>query len=211
MGFDLTGLDPKMNAEYPQEYNDIMNKYGKDGWLNWSMKIPEATKDRYFQLQDQFREDNPGDYFRNNVWWWRPLWEFVCESCDDFLTEGDISKGFYNDGKKISKTKSLKISKRLSKLIADGTVDALERESTLAIAKAEGHNKEVRIEMDRISDECKEKHGIFLVPAEFPEPYKTQLDDAYAKEDWTASYPFNADNVKVFATFCQQSGGFQIC
>ena len=59
MGFDLTGLDPKMNAEYPQEYNDIMNKYGKDGWLNWSMKIPEATKDRYFQLQDQFREDNP--------------------------------------------------------------------------------------------------------------------------------------------------------
>ena len=81
----------------------------------------------------------------------------------------------------------------------------------MAIAKAEGHNKEVRIEMDRISDECKEKHGIFLVPAEFPEPYKTQWDDAYAKEDWTASYPFNADNVKVFATFCQQSGGFEIC
>ena len=200
MGFDVYGLNP-INP----------NKLVMPEQMDWNKKHTDKESKDYFDSIDEFQEEVVGSYFRNNVWWWRPLWEFVCESCDDFLTEGDISKGFYNDGKKISKTKSLKISKRLSKLIADGTVDALERESTLAIAKAEGHNKEVRIEMDRISDECKEKHGIFLVPAEFPEPYKTQWDDAYAKEDWTASYPFNADNVKVFATFCQQSGGFEIC
>ena len=211
MGFDLTGLNPTVNKVYPKRYNDIMNKYGKDGWLDWSMKIPEDVKDEYFKLKDQFQTDNPGDYFRNNVWWWRPLWDFVCNSCDDFLSEKDIEKGFYNDDRKISKTKSLKIAKRLSKLIADGTVDNLERASTLAIERAEVHNKEVRIEMDTISNVCKEKHGKDLVPANYPEPYKTMWNDAYAKEDWTASYPFNADNVKVFATFCQQSGGFTIC
>jgi len=210
MGFDLTGLSPTINTEYSQEYNDILKLYGDEGMLNWSMDIPEATKDRYFELKDQFQEDNPGDYFRNNVWWWRPLWNFVCESCDDFLTEGDISKGFYNDGKKISKTKSLKISKRLSKLIANGTVDKLERESALAIAKAKVHNKEVRKEMDAISVACQKEHGEIKAPAYYPEPYKTEWNDAYAKEDWTSSYPFNADNVKVFALFCQQSGGFEI-
>ena len=20
-----------------------------------------------------------GEYFRNNVWWWRPLWDYCCE------------------------------------------------------------------------------------------------------------------------------------
>ena len=158
-----------------------------------------------------YQDEIVGDYFRNNVWFWRPLWEFVCNSCDDFLTPADIEKGFYNDDRKISKTKSLKIARRLSKLIADGTVDTFERECTLTIAKAEVDNKEVRKEMDRISDECKKKHGIFLVPAEFPEPYKTQWDDAFAKENWSPSYPFYADNVKYFAEFCLQSGGFSIC
>ena len=211
MGFDLSGLNPTINKIYPQRYNDIMDKYGKDGWLDWQKDIPEDVKNEYFKLKDQYQTDNSGDYFRNNVWWWRPLWDFVCNSCDDFLTEKDMEKGYYNGGNKISKTKSLKIAKRLSKLIADGTVDTIEREGTLAIAKAESHNKEVRIEMDTISDVCKKKHGIFLVPAEFPEPYKTLWNDAYEKEDWIASYPFNVDNVKVFATFCQQSGGFTIC
>jgi hypothetical protein len=211
MGFDLSGLNPTINIKHSQEYNDIIKLYGKDGWLDWSMDIPEATKDRYFELKDQFQEDNPGDYFRNNVWWWRPLWDFVCNSCDDFLTEKDMEKGYYNDDRKISKTKSLKIAKRLSKLIADGTVDTLERESTLAIAKAEAHNKEVRKEMDTISNACQKEHGEIKAPAYYPEPYKTQWHNAYEKEDWTSSYPFYTDNVKVFATFCQQSGGFTIC
>ena len=211
MGFDLTGLNPTVNKVYPQRYNDIMNEYGKDGWLDWSMKIPETVKNEYFELKDQYQTDNPGDYFRNNVWWWRPLWNFVCNSCDDFLTEKDMEKGYYNDDRKISKTKSLKIARRLSKLIADGTVDTIERESTLEIAKAEAHNKEVRKEMDAISDACQKEHGKMKAPAYYPEPYKTKWNDAYAKEDWTSSYPFYKDNVKVFATFCQQSGGFTIC
>ncbi len=211
MGFDLSGLNPTINEEHSQEYNDILKLYGKDGWLDWSMDIPEATKDRYFELQDQFKEDNPGDYFRNNVWWWRPLWDFVCNNCDDFLSKKDMEKGGYNNGEKISKTKSLKIAKRLSQLIADGTVDEFDRKFTLLIAKAEAHNKEVRKEMDTISDACQKEHGEMKAPAYYPEPYKTQWSDAYNKEDWTSHYPFNVQNVKEFAMFCEQSGGFIIC
>ncbi len=207
MGFDVYGLNPQEHSSLSE---DAIKFQDKDGWAMFD-KMDDKDKEAYFNAQDKYREENPGYYFRNNVWWWRPLWEFVCTSCDDFLTHKDMDKGGYNDGKKISKTKSLKISKRLSKLIADGTVDMLERRSTLAIEKAKTHNKEVRKEMDAISDVCKRKHGKDLVPANYPEPYKTEWNDAYAKEDWTSSYPFYADNVKLFATFCQQSGGFQIC
>ena len=174
------------------------------------MKIPEGVKNEYFELKDQYQTDNPGDYFRNNVWWWRPLWEFVCTVCDGILTENDMEKGCYNDGKKISKTKSLKIAKRLSKLIADGTVDMVERTSRLEIEKAKAHNKEVRKEMDIISDACEKEHGEMIAPANYPEPYYSQWKKAYEKEDWTSSYPFYTNNVKDFAMFCQQSGGFEI-
>ncbi len=214
MGFDLYGKNPIVNKVYPSRYDEILKQYGKDGWLDWSKDIPQDVKDEYYELKDQYSEDNPGDYFRNNVWWWRPLWNFVCESCDDFLTDKDMGKGDSNSGYKISKTKAIKISKRLFEELANGNVDNLERQHTLRMAKAEAHNKEVREELDRITKECKDKfpiHADKLVPANYPEPYKTQWDETYAKEDWAASYPFNAENVKNFAEFCQQSGGFTIC
>jgi hypothetical protein len=65
--------------------------------------------------------------------------------------------------------------------------------------------------MDRITKECQDKHGKDLVPANFPKPYKSQWQKACDKENWEASYPFDEDNIKDFAIFCRQSGGFEIC
>ena len=30
-------------------------------------------------------------------------------------------------------------------------------------------------------------------------------------DDWAKSYPFSEDNVREFANFCANSGGFRIC
>jgi len=109
------------------------------------------------------------------------------------------------------KKKKKKAGKKLSEKLADGTVDTLEREWELKRAKAEAHNKEVRAEMDKITKECQDKHGKDLVPANYPEPYNTQWQKAYSKEDWGASYPFSKENIEDFAKFCMQSGGFEIC
>ena len=212
MGMDVYGLNPKINKDYSPRYNEIIKKYGAgDGWLDWQKDIPQDVKDEYFKLKDKFGEDNPGDYFRNNVWWWRPLWSFVCSSCDDFLSAKDMECGSYNDGKKIAKYKAIKIGKRLSEKLADGTVDMIHRKYELASAKAKVHNKIVDKEMDRITDACHKEHGDNLVPANYPEPYKTQWSDAYNNKSWDDSYPFNKDNVENFAKFCIESGGFQIC
>ena len=28
-----------------------------------------------------------GDYFRNNVWWWRPLWQYCASSAPELIDE----------------------------------------------------------------------------------------------------------------------------
>ena len=38
-----------------------------------------------------------GEYFRNNVWWWRPLWDWTYEQCQDIITQKQYEEGQYND------------------------------------------------------------------------------------------------------------------
>ena len=211
MGFDLYGMNPTINKKYPPKYNKILKKYGTDGMINWQKDIPEKVKDEYFELKDKYQEDNPGDYFRNNVWWWRPLWQFVCASCDDILTEKDMERGSYNEGHKISKTKATRIAKRLSKYLADGTVDKIDKKNALERAEAIAHNETVQEELDEIEKECKRKNGKDLVPANYPEPYKSKWTKIYKKKNWTSDYPFDKGNIEDFTKFCIQSGGFEIC
>ena len=58
-------------------------------------------------------KNEKGDYFRNNIWWWRRLWWFTCEVCKDILNEEDISGGCFNNGYSITREKSAGISERL--------------------------------------------------------------------------------------------------
>ena len=211
MGFDLYGMNPTVNKKYPPRYDEIMKEYGTgDGWIDWSKNVPDKVKEEYFDLKGKYEIDNPGDYFRNNVWGWRPLWSFVAHHCSNILTEKDVSGGSYNSGHKISKTKSLKMAKKLSQLIADGTVAHYEREYTLGYEQSKAHNAEIDEKLEKIKEECRKEHGNDIVPADYPEPYKTEWELTYNKKDWNGHYPFSAQNVIEFTKFCQQSGGFEI-
>ena len=150
MGFDLSGLNPNMTRPEPQ-----------------LPPFPERT-DKDWEKYHDWQEENCGTYFRNNVWWWRPLWNFVSSTCESILTERDIESGSYNDGHRISKTKADRIARRLFKMIRNGDVKAYES------------------------------------------AYKEHLD-SLNKDNWDKSYPFSEDNVRQFANFCLNSGGFRIC
>jgi len=50
-----------------------------------------------------------------------------------------------------------------------------------------------------------------LVPADYPEPHRADWDNLQSQRKWESSYPFEIDNVREFAEFCEQSGGFEIC
>lgn len=128
MGFDVHGIKPKINKELDDTTIYGMVESIQDYKERWEIqeKFSEEDKKDYWKQYEEHHENNPGVYFRNNVWWWRPLWDFVCSYCDDILNEKDIEAGNYNDGKKISKNKAEKIAKRLFELIKTGVVDEYE-------------------------------------------------------------------------------------
>ena len=68
MGFDIYGIKPRENTIKPE----ILKK-------DWYKLEQQEEKDKYFDAKNKYEEENPGQYFRNNVWWWRPLWDYVCE------------------------------------------------------------------------------------------------------------------------------------
>ena len=170
MGFDLYGIKPQENTEKPE----ILNQSFID--------VAEDIQEEFWIAQDEYEHQNPGVYFRLNVWTWRPVWTFVYGSCDDILTQKDYDSGQFNDGHRISKTKATRIAKRLQKLDKLGILEAYECEVKGYVKTAKQENKKL---------EVSEKYG-----------------DKY---NWASEYPFYRDHVVEFALFCEQSGGFTIC
>ena len=167
MGFDLSGMNPNMSS--PEPIWSEGYPWSEEG-QEQKLKDPtfEQRYEDYWKERNKWQDENCGTYFRNNVWFWRPLWNFVCRSCDHILTDKDIERGNYNDGHKISKTKANRIAKKLFKLIETDQVKAYES------------------------------------------MYKKE-QSKLSEDDWNKSYPFSEENVRQFANFCLNSGGFRIC
>ena len=185
MGFDLSGMNPNFTTPEPT-LPPMAERTDKD----W---------ERYHNWQD----DNCGIYFRNNVWWWRPLWMFVSESCSNILTDKDIEGGSWNDGHKISKTKAGKIARKLYKLIETDQVKAYE--------------SKYKRELDSLEQVDCDTCGATGRRNKPPEPGAGDYQECNGcngtgkKDDWAKSYPFSEENVREFANFCSNSGGFRIC
>tara|TARA_R100000656_G_scaffold27433_2_gene24032 strand:+ start:584 stop:1129 length:546 start_codon:yes stop_codon:yes gene_type:complete len=181
MGFDVYGLRPETDV-VPDQPNWSQNNYD------------EEQAKAYFAWQ----ENTPGAYFRNNVWWWRPLWNYVSFMCNDILTDEDIDEGCMNSGHRISKTKAKKIAARLRKL------------------DKQGHTKEYELERNESLDdlkmeECDLCKGTGLRNDEYVQGKCNGCDGIGEKKPFIAEYPFNVKNVRDFAHFCDKSGGFEIC
>ncbi len=151
-----------------------------------------------FDLHGCEPKSKKGEYFRNNVWWWRPLWGYVSEiACKEILTEKQKSSGHFNDGCLISEVQALAIAKRLRHLLECGAVRRQEldyRKSVnempdveCSICKGQGERNDAFVK--GICNACKGKGTV--------RPFET-------------SYPFEESNVREFAEFCQTSGGFEI-
>jgi hypothetical protein len=135
MGFDLTGLNPQSDTPQPRwTKGDPWVRKTQDDCLDANSSITQMEIDTqlkeeyddYMESKCKWQESTDGAYFRNNVWWWRPLWNFVCHSCDNILTDKDAEMGTFNDGHKISKTKAKRIASKLRTLVRTGQVKAYE-------------------------------------------------------------------------------------
>jgi hypothetical protein len=139
-----------------------------------------------------------GVYFRNNVWAWRPLWGYVCQTCGDILSATDMENGKWNNGYRLIKKRSVKVSNRLFELIESGAVNKiavedLKKRSEIPLETCRLCNGTGIREDNNSAGECHACNG------------------NGKRQHPLAWYHFEEDNVRDFAEFCRDSGGFYIC
>lgn len=86
MGMDISGINPIRRGEEPT--------------IDWDTSTREE-QDKYWELTQKYRDENPGVYFRANLWSWRPIAELITSVNEIYGLGYDdkfISKLHYNDG-----------------------------------------------------------------------------------------------------------------
>lgn len=201
MGFDLYGVNPKIK-EGTEKPKDI-------DWKNTT----EEERDEHFEAVEKFESVNKGVYFRNNVWWWRRLADYILDhtKCVD---EADFEKWQTNDGHEVDAETAEQIANQLEHLMETGHTQKYKQEIDDEIKKAEEHNNkveqmlsELRLEVAKVTGKDAEK----IAPADYPNPLKEKWHKIIDQQDYRANYPFSIDNVRQFIEFARNSGGFRIC
>jgi hypothetical protein len=206
MGFDLHGLSPQGITNFVEP--------------DWSDKEQVAE---YHELKNTIK----GAYFRNSVWYWRPLWNLVCAICDDVLTEKDRKSGEYNDGHTISAEKSWEMHKRLKDGVKSGELESvIEHHETLSktmedepcdICKGTGTRK--GWEGWRSENQWLKYHeSLNNTDTEPKVSYKHAHDCKGCNackgkgscRPFLTHYKLTLKNVEEFMEFCKDSGGFRI-
>jgi hypothetical protein len=199
MGFDLYGMNP---------YNP--NKAVKPK-MDWNKPTTEAQRKEHFKKLDEYEKEVVGDYFRSNVWWWRPLAHYVIKftGCID---ESDHQYWSENGGHEVDDQTAKQIHNQLQVLIESGHTQKFQDDYEKERLKAEKHNDKVEKELKKFCKSVEKRLGKpNLAPMNFPKADHDEWERIYNKKLWSASYPFSVNHVKEFAQFCRFSGGFKIC
>lgn len=161
-------------------------------------------------------KSDAGKYFRNNIWWWHPLWSYCCEVapqvCNDVY-------GHSNDGDGLPADGAARLARILAEEIASGRTKEYERRYAGALASLPMHVCE-------LCEGTGVRRDAIGVGLDMPERV---LSDEQARAlgrthgwcnacggtgtvaDARADYPFSEDNVREFQRFLADSGGFSIC
>ena len=206
MGMDVYGKNPKQNkplSEFPvynkytqMEKQDEGDNIGgfKQKWKE--LDADEKLREQYWKESHDYEEVNVGYYFRNNCWWWRPLWNYCYHIADDLISEKLFNSGHSNDGAGLDAKDAKLLGNRLLQQIREG--------------KTIEYQASYQQYLDDLPDnDCmrcnNNNHG------NNKKKDCTNCNKTGKSENFNKHYPFDIDNVKEFAEFCMESGGFKIC
>ena len=126
-------------------------------------------------------------YFLNTHHWWKPLSDFLFDKCGSLFQAGEIESWYSIEGHTVDEKTAQRIADRLERLLENGTVRAFEVEILLAYPPYQcGYCNGKGIYPD--GRECIACHG----------------------EGKVGQLCFTEENVRAFAKFCRNSGGFDV-
>ena len=158
-----------------------------------------------------------GEYFRNNVWWWHPLWDYCLNVHDDIA--GQVDSGHSNDGDGLDEEDAHKLGLRLMSDLEDGTTAEYERKyrERLALLPMRDCNwcESTGIRTDSVGVEngmpTKELDEDVAIVVGRTHGWCNSCRGNGKIVPWEANYPFSTENVREFAEFLLDCGGFEIC
>ena len=215
MGFDLYGRKPG-GEDRPDD-------------PNWDDK---EQVDAYLAWQD----NTDGAYFRNSVWSWHPLFDFVYKHCKDIFEKAiedelidfkDIDSFYtschHNDGVMIPEELANKISERLDYIDTKGKLEQWEVEEDIIRERrpkeecdiCNGTGTRKGWEGWHNKDTWIKLHGGLKVgPVSFKWASEMRgcngCQGSGKKESFKNNYKFTAENAREFSRFAKLSGGFKI-
>ena len=151
-----------------------------------------------------------GAYFRNNVWYWHPLWNYCCELLPELTSK--VESGHDNSGDGLNAVDSRKLGFAVQNSVEDGS--------------AEIYITEYYCEINALPDEqcyCTKESlmDVFIMSGTVPFPKAAGNKDPNpecntckgtgSQPNWNRSYHLNLENIQNFAEFLIDCGGFQIC
>lgn len=137
-----------------------------------------------------------GKYFRNNVWWWRPLWDY-CAIVAPKLA-GKVEHGQTNDGDGLNAIDSQALAAILRTKIKNGEAKRYE----------DSYTKRLAAIPDELCEFCKGTGKRSDMPKQ---PKCNGCEGKGKRRPSDTWYPFSVENVQQFAAFLDECGGFEIC
>lgn len=158
-----------------------------------------------------------GEYFRRNVWGWHPLWEYVENTHPEIAAL--VKYGHSNDGDGLGSRDSEKLSELLLSEYESGFVFQYVQERNKALSELPLEDCEIcnatgiRDDSVGISNGFPEKELTPEVQAVTgrTKGYCNGCSGVGKTEAWATNYDLEPDDVKEFALFLRDSGGFEIC
>jgi DnaJ-class molecular chaperone len=142
-----------------------------------------------------------GEYFRNNVWYWHPLWSYCQHAHPEIVDK--VQDGHNNSGDGLDSEDALKLGLLLLQDIENGSVQ-----------KYDQNYKDYLANLEQETCHICSGTGIAKYAIESSEPIEKECNSCNGSgktESWAKNYPFDVENVRQFANFCIHSGGFSIC
>jgi hypothetical protein len=164
---------------------------------------------------DVVGRNNPDAYFRNNVWWWRPLWDYCTEVAPELCEE---VSGHYNDGDGLDEEGALQLSAILYMEIDAGRTAEYKADYYARISQLPrvtcGLCEGTGIRTDSVGVDMgmpeKELDAAVQIITGRTHGWCNACGGEGKTDSWEAGYPFSVENVREFADFLADCGGFHI-
>ncbi len=140
-------------------------------------------------------KNEDGKYFRNNVWWWRPLWDYCLENYPSIA--GKVEDGHSNSGYGLNASDSKKLAIMIKKDIDSG--------------KVEQYSVNRKIELESLPlENCQYCLATGIRNDEYVKGKCNSCEGTGKIKSWLTHYPFDVENVISFQRFLDNCGGFKI-